>query len=121
MKDFLNILVVSGLFIFSQSALCDEQIALKTQNSEISANQNNNGIDMDIQKELWGKPPDGKEILLNTLKNAKGAYVQLSNIGAAIVSIVVPDKDGVLGDVVLGYSSAESYVGDGPCCGKVPG
>ncbi len=121
MKDFLNILVVSGLFLFSQSALCNEQIALKAQNSEISANQNNNGIDMDIQKELWGKTPDGKEILLYTLKNAKGAYVQLSNIGAAIVSIVVPDKDGVLGDVVLGYSSAESYVGDGPCCGKVPG
>ena len=58
---------------------------------------------MTITKESWGQAPDGKEILLYTLKNASGAYVQLTNIGAAIVSIVVPDKDGKLGDVALGY------------------
>ena len=47
--------------------------------------------------------------------------MQLANIGAALVSAVVPDKEGVLADVVLGYPSAESYFGDGPCAGKVPG
>lgn len=77
--------------------------------------------DMNISKELWGRTPDGKEIVLYTLKNSKGAYVQLSNIGAAIVSVVVPDKDGALADVVLGYPSAEGYFCDGPCAGKIPG
>ena len=76
---------------------------------------------MDIKKELWGNTPDGKEIYLYTLTNASGAYVQLADIGAALVSAVVPDKEGVLADVVLGYPSAESYLGDGPCAGKVPG
>ena len=76
---------------------------------------------MAITKERWGTAPDGKEIFLYTLKNASGAYVQLSNIGAAIVSIVVPDKDGRLADVVIGYKNALDYLGDGPCSGKIPG
>ena len=76
---------------------------------------------MEITKELWATAPDGKEIFRYTLKNASGAYVQLASIGAAIVSIVVPDKDGKLDDVVLGYKNPLDYIGDGPCCGKVPG
>ena len=76
---------------------------------------------MNIKKELWGKTPCGKEIFRYTLKNGKGAYVQLSNVGAGIVSVVVPDKDGVLADVVLGYDDPMNYFGDGPCAGKIPG
>ena len=76
---------------------------------------------MEITRELWATAPDGKEIFRYTLKNASGAYVQLANIGAAIVSVVVPDKDGKLGDVVLGYANPLDYFGDGPCAGKVPG
>ena len=76
---------------------------------------------MKLTKELWGKSTCGKEIYLYTLTNENGAYVQLSSIGAGIVSIVVPDKDGKLADVVLGYPEAASYFGDGPCAGKVPG
>ena len=58
---------------------------------------------MEITKELWGKTSCGKEIFLYTLKNEKGAYVQLTSIGAGIVSIAVPDKDGKLADVALGF------------------
>ena len=76
---------------------------------------------MKLTKELWGTSPCGKEILLYTLENESGAYVQLTNIGAGIVSVVVPDKDGVLADVALGYAEAASYFGDGPCMGKIPG
>ena len=76
---------------------------------------------MKIEKEIWGKGPDGKEILLYTLKNEKGSFVRLSSIGAGIVSIAVPDKDGKIADVVLGYPVPESYFADGPCAGKCPG
>ena len=57
---------------------------------------------MEQTKELWGKSACGKEIYLYTLKNASGAYVQLSSVGAGIVSVVVPDKDGNMSDVCLG-------------------
>ncbi|MBQ8838433.1 MAG: galactose mutarotase [Bacteroidales bacterium] len=74
-----------------------------------------------IKKELWGKSACGKEIYLYTITNEKGASVQLSSVGAGIVGITVPDKDGNLADVVLGYPEAASYFADGPCAGKVPG
>ena len=76
---------------------------------------------MEFSKELWGRISCGKDIFLYTLKNSSGAYVQLSSVGAGIVSVVVPDKDGKLADVALGYPEAASYFGDGPCAGKVPG
>ncbi len=56
-----------------------------------------------------------------TLTNASGASVSLSSLGAAIVAVNVPDRNGKLADVVIGYSDIESYLGDGPCAGKVPG
>ena len=47
--------------------------------------------------------------------------MMLTERGAGIVSIVVPDRNGVMGDVVLGYRDEESYLADGPCAGKIPG
>ena len=47
--------------------------------------------------------------------------VGLCNIGAGITSVIVPDRNGVMADVVLGYKNPADYMGDGPCAGKVPG
>ena len=55
------------------------------------------------------------------LINKSGASVMLTERGAGIVSIVVPDRNGVMGDVVLGYRDEESYLAEGPCAGKIPG
>lgn len=61
------------------------------------------------------------DITLFTLTNASGASVTLSTLGAAIVALRVPDKDGRLDDVVLGYRDPADYDNDGPCAGKTPG
>lgn len=61
------------------------------------------------------------EITLYTLTNASGASVTLSSLGAGIVAVNVPDRDGKLADVALGYKDPASYIGDGPCAGKIPG
>ncbi len=58
---------------------------------------------MKTDKQLWGVSPEGKEIFLYTIKNGSGAFVRLCSVGAAIVSVAVPDKEGKLADVVLGY------------------
>ena len=76
---------------------------------------------MAINRKLWGRTPDGKAIYKYILTNASGASAVVSNLGAAIVAVNVPDRDGKLGDVILGYGKADSYFGDGPCAGKVPG
>lgn len=75
---------------------------------------------MKIEKKVWAVK-DGVEILRYTLTNESGASVVLASVGAAIVEVNVPDRDGKLADVVIGYPEAESYFGDGPCSGKIPG
>ena len=61
------------------------------------------------------------EITTYELINASGASVKLSSLGAGILEIKVPDRDGNLADVVLGYKDLNDYFFDGPCAGKVPG
>lgn len=53
---------------------------------------------------------DGKENNLYVLKNEAGAEVCITNYGGRIVSIMVPDKEGILNDVVLGFSSIQDYL-----------
>lgn len=56
-----------------------------------------------------------------TLTNESGATATLSTLGAGIVGVVVPDREGKMADVVLGYKNPEDWMADGPCAGKVPG
>ena len=74
-----------------------------------------------VTRRIWGKAADGKAIYRYKMTNSSGASVTVTNVGAGIVSIVVPDRNGKLGDVVIGYGKAESYFADGPCAGKCPG
>ncbi len=62
-----------------------------------------------ITKENFGKLKDGKEVSIFTLVNEKGFKVRITNYGAKIVSIEVPDRNGKLADVTLGYKNAEGY------------
>ena len=50
---------------------------------------------MDIEQNIWGFTPEGEAVILYTITNSAGAQVRLSNIGAGIVSIVVPDREAV--------------------------
>ena len=52
---------------------------------------------------------NGKRTHLYTLSNSKGMEVCLTNFGARIVSIMVPDRRGTLRDVVLGYDNIAQY------------
>lgn len=61
------------------------------------------------------------EIAVYRLTNASGAYVDVCNIGAGITAVVVPDREGRMSDVALGYRDYADYIGDGPCMGKTPG
>ena len=56
-----------------------------------------------------------------TLKNKQGAEVQITNFGARVISIKVPDREGRLGDVVLGFDSIASYQDPNPYFGGIVG
>jgi len=53
---------------------------------------------------------DGKETGLYVLKNSLGLEACITNYGGRIVSLLVPDRDGNLKDVVLGYGSIAEYL-----------
>lgn len=64
---------------------------------------------------------DGQDIQLYTLKNEKGFEVKITNYGGIVTSIITPDKNGVLGDVALGYDSLDDYLAEHPFFGAIIG
>lgn len=64
---------------------------------------------MSISKEFFGTARDGKEVYAFTLENANGMKARVINFGAILVNLYVPDRNGNVEDVVLGYDSLEDY------------
>ena len=60
-------------------------------------------------EQSFGKTPDGQEVFLYTLKNDSGMEVKITNFGGRITSLLVPDKDHKLDDVVLGFDNVDGY------------
>jgi len=72
-------------------------------------------------KKSFGKTPEGQPIDLYVLTNKSGAEVSITNYGGAVVSLKVPDRNGNLADVVLGYDNADGYVNDKSFFGALVG
>ena len=64
---------------------------------------------------------NGKKVSLYHLQNAKGMEVYLTNYGAKLVSILVPDKDGKYADVIQGFKSIKEYINNDATQGAVVG
>lgn len=56
-----------------------------------------------------------------TLINKSGNYVSIITLGGTVTNLVVPDKDGKLGDVVLGFDTIDGYLKDSPYFGCITG
>jgi aldose 1-epimerase len=74
-----------------------------------------------IDKTLFGKLPDGREVSQYTLTNSSGIKIKIINYGAIITSIVVPDKNGKFDDIALGYDTLEEYINDKSYFGTIVG
>lgn len=61
----------------------------------------------------FGQTKGGKAVQVYTLTNKKGMTAKISTLGATLVGLHVPDKDGRTADVVLGFDDAAGYQGDG--------
>ncbi len=74
-----------------------------------------------VDAETFPLEYEGKQIELFTIKNSRGMLVQITNYGAKIVSVIVPDKDGNFADVCLGYETAQQYLDGVPSMGATIG
>ena len=76
---------------------------------------------MSVSERKFGTLPTGEEVKIYHLENKKGAYVEVLQYGAILVKVCVPDKNGELKDVVLGYDDMESYEVNGCFFGAIIG
>lgn len=63
-----------------------------------------------FKKSAFNTEIEGKQISLYTLKSTSGLTMQVTNLGARVVSLWVPDKNGKFEDIVLGYESIDRYI-----------
>jgi aldose 1-epimerase len=74
-----------------------------------------------VQRGSFGSTPEGIPVEEFTLTNAAGVEVRAIALGATIVSLRVPDRDGRFDDIVLGHDNVESYLKDSPYFGSIVG
>lgn len=82
---------------------------IKAEYFSMENNKNKAGL----RKSDFDKVVDGKSVSLYTLGNENGAEVSITNYGGKVVSLLVPDKNNQLVDVVTGYNSIDGYLNSG--------
>ena len=65
-----------------------------------------------VTKADFGKTPDGQQVEIYTLKSDM-VEARVMTYGARVVSLMTPDRNGKMADVVLGYNSLDGYLADG--------
>lgn len=76
---------------------------------------------LEVQKQAFGRLPDGQKIDLYVLTNTHGMRARVMTYGATLVSLEVPDRDGCIADITLGHDSLEGYITDSPYFGSTVG
>ncbi len=106
-------LICSGLgvlaLIFSTSCAtcpCQSTTSSKTPN---------------VEKSHFGTTPDGKSVDLYTLQNKNGLIAKITTYGAILTEMHVPDRNGQLGDITLGFGNLDDYVKGHPYFGATAG
>ena len=74
-----------------------------------------------VTKESFGKTSDGQNVDIYTLTNRRGAEIKITNYGGIITSLKVPDRNGKLGDIVLGFDNLDAYLKGSPYFGAIIG
>ena len=82
-STIVGLLILTSLFVCS----CRRQGDTKTKGL-----YKKGGFKMDVQKEIFGKLSDGRQVELYTLTNANGARARIMTYGGILVSLEVPDR-----------------------------
>jgi aldose 1-epimerase len=75
----------------------------------------------EIDRERFGTSPDGEEVERYTLTTAAGAVARILTWGGIVQSLEVPDRDGHLANVVLGFADLDGYLAGSPYFGAIIG
>src|SRR5581483_3566742 len=92
------------------AALADEETAKRETKEKLS-----------VKKEAFGKTEDGVEIDQYIFTNANGMTAKIITYGAILTELDVPDRDGKVGDIVLGFDNLKDYLARIPHVGSTVG
>jgi len=88
----------------------------------VACNSSENKTETSSSKvESYGKLPDGREAQIFTLTNKNGVKARITDYGAILVSLEIPDKDGTLADVTFGYDTLEGWLSNESYFGSTVG
>jgi len=76
---------------------------------------------MNAHEEPFGQTAEGQEVVLYSLTNSKGLRARITNFGATLISLHVPDRNGNLDDVVLGFDGLDGYMAQSAYIGATVG
>ena len=76
---------------------------------------------MSVIKTLYDTMPDGREVYQYKIENNNGVYVELLTRGATLASFVCPDRDGVMGDILVGFDTLEGHLNTTTYAGEIIG
>lgn len=74
-----------------------------------------------MEETNWDTLPDGQAVARYMLTNSNGLRATLMDHGATLLTLEVPDRDGTLADIVLGFDGVEPYTGASPYMGATVG
>jgi aldose 1-epimerase len=76
---------------------------------------------MSIHKSSFGKTANGEAVDIYTLSNGAGLTAKIMTFGAIITELKTPDRNGTVGDIVLGFDNFEQYAKGHPFFGAIAG
>ena len=74
-----------------------------------------------VTTDPFGTTPQGAAVELFTMTNANGLEIRAISYGGTIISLKTPDREGTLGDIVLGFNDLQSYLDGSPYFGAIIG
>jgi aldose 1-epimerase len=78
-------------------------------------------VEAAVQSKPFGRTADGNQVTLYELVNANGLRATVMDYGAILVNLEVPDRNGKLDDINLGFDELEPYIKRSPLFGAVVG
>ena len=66
--------------------------------------------DLGVRQSAFGTTPDGQQVTKFTLTNSHGLEMSVINYGCTITSLKVPDRNGVMDNIVLGFDHLDGYL-----------
>ena len=118
MKKSLDYIILIAALLSMTLVFCS---CKKQPGAESESAYSKGKTKMDVQKEIFGRMPDGREVELYTLTNTNGLKARIMTYGAIVVSLEVPDRNGKLADITLGFDTLEGYLKGHPYFGAIVG